>query len=426
MSSAAPPAISTVVDHLFRREAGRLVARLVRVLGPERLDLAEEAVQEAMVQALRSWPFSGTPADPAAWLTRVAHNRALDVLRRDGVFAAKRDAVRSLVEARLERIELPSFDGEIEDDQLRLIFVCCHPELPGNARVALTLKVVCGFSVREIARAFLASEATVAQRITRAKRLIRDRALPYEVPAPGELAARLGSVLRVLYLLFNEGYSPGEGEAVIRADICAEAVRLAEAVAAHPVAGTPESHALAALLLLQGARLEARQDEAGEILLLDEQDRSAWNGWWLVRGFRHLESSMHGTELTAYHLEAGIAACHAAAPSLAATDWGAILGYYDRLLALRPSPVTALNRAVALAMVEGPAAGLRAIDAMPDDGALAGYPLFYSVRGELCRRAGRRGEARALLESALERARSLPVRRFLARRLDSLADERAV
>jgi RNA polymerase sigma-70 factor (ECF subfamily) len=414
------PPIDTLVDHLFRREAGRLVARLVRVLGPERLDLAEEAVQDAMVQALRTWPFSGAPLDPAAWLTRVAHHRALDVLRRDGVFSSKRVEVESLLLHRLERIVEPAFAGEIEDDQLRLIFVCCHPEVQADARVALTLKVVCGFSVGEIARAFLVNDAAIAQRITRAKRLIRDHAIRWEVPGPSELGDRLQSVLKVLYLLFNEGYSPSEGETVIRADICAEAVRLAEAVAAHPVSGTPESHALAALLLLQGARLAARQDQAGDVLLLEHQDRSTWNGAWIARGFRHLERAMGGDRLTPYHLEAGIAACHAAAPSWEATDWGSIVHYYDRLLELQPSPVAALNRAVAVAMIDGPEAGLDAIDGIALDGALRDYPFLDSVRGELYRRAGRREEARSHLERALERARSLPARRFLERRLRSI------
>jgi RNA polymerase sigma-70 factor (ECF subfamily) len=418
--SPPPPSVDTLVEHLFRREAGRLVARLVRVLGPERIDLAEEAVQDAMVQALKSWPFSGTPTDPAAWLTRVAHNRALDVLRRGGVFAAKRADVASLLEARLERAAAPAFAGEIEDDQLRLIFICCHPEVPPDARVALTLKVVCGFSVREIARAFLAAEPAISQRIARAKKLIRARALPYEVPEPAHMSARRDSVLKVLYLLFNEGYSPGEGERVIRADICAEAVRLAEAVAAHPVITTPECHALAALLLLQGARLEAREDKDGDLLLLEHQDRASWNREWIARGFRHLEQAMGGDRLTSYHLEAGIAACHAAAPSWEATDWSTIVGYYDRLIALEPSPVTALNRAVALAMVEGPESGLTAIAGIVADGALRDYPLLDSVRGELCRRAGRREEARAHFESALARAGTLPTRRFLERRLRSL------
>jgi RNA polymerase sigma-70 factor (ECF subfamily) len=418
-----PPPTSSVdslVDHLFRREAGRLVARLVRVLGPERLDLAEEAVQDAMVQALRSWPFSGTPSDPGAWLTRVAHNRALDVIRRGGLFAAKRADVASLLEARLERAAEPAFAGEIEDDQLRLILICCHPEIAPDARVALTLKVVCGFSVREIARAFLAGEPAIAQRITRAKKVIRARALPYEVPEPAHMSERRDSVLKVLYLLFNEGYSPGEGERVIRADICAEAVRLAEAVAAHPVIAAPECHALAALLLLQGARLEAREDKDGDLLLLEHQDRSTWNRVWIARGFGHLEQAMGGDRLTSYHLEAGIAACHAAARSWEATDWPTIVDYYDRLLALEPSPVTALNRAVAVAMVEGPERGLAAIAGIIEDGALRDYPLLDSVRGELCRRAGRREEARAHFESALARAGTLPTRRFLERRLRSL------
>ena len=396
------------------------MARLVRVLGPHHLDLAEEAVQDAMVQALKSWPFSGTPTDPSAWLTRVAHNRALDVLRRGGVAAAKRADVASLIEARLERAVEPTFAGEIEDDQLRLIFICCHPEIPADARVALTLKVVCGFSVREIARGFLAGEAAIAQRIARAKKLIRARALPYEVPEPASISARRDSVLKVLYLLFNEGYSPGEGERVIRADICAEAVRLAEAVAAHAAVTAPECHALAGLLLLQGARLESRQDRDGDILLLEHQDRSTWNREWIARGFRHLEQAMGGDRLTSYHLEAGIAACHAAAPSWDATDWNAIVEYYDRLLEIEPSPVTALNRAVAVAMVEGPESGLAAIEAIADDGALRDYPLLDSVRGELCRRAGRLEEARSHLERALERARTLPTRRFLERRLRSI------
>jgi len=400
------------------------VARLVRVIGPEHIDLAEESVQDAMVQALRTWPFAGTPADPSAWLTRVAHNRAIDVLRRVAGAATKERLVASLVVARLERaatpVAEPALRGEIEDDQLRLIFICCHPEIPADARVALTLKVVCGFSVREIARAFLAGEAAIAQRIARAKRLIRDRALPYDLPAPAAIAARRDSVLKVLYLLFNEGYSPGEGERVIRADICGEAVRLAEALATHAVVSAPECHALAALLLFQGARLESRQDEVGELLVLEHQDRSTWNRDWIVSGFRHLERSMGGERLTTYHLEAGIASCHAAAASWEATDWPAIVGYYDRLLELAPSPVTALNRAVAVAMLEGPEAGLAAIDRIASAGELRDYPLLDSVRGELARRAGRREEARAHLQRALERAGTAPHRRFLARRLSTL------
>jgi RNA polymerase sigma-70 factor (ECF subfamily) len=419
-SPSPPPGVGALVDHLFRRESGRLIARLVRVLGPERIDLAEEAVQDAMIQALRAWPFGGIPADPAAWLTRVAHHRALDVLRRDGAFAARQPAVRSLLEARLERAPDPTFDGELDDDQLRLMFVCCHPAIAGDARVALTLKVVCGFSVREIARAFLAAEPTVAQRIARAKRTIRERAIAWGVPGPDELPERLTSVLKVVYLLFNEGYSPGEGESVIRGDICSEAVRLAEAVAAHPVTGTPEAHALAALLSFQGARTDARQDAAGDVLLLDEQDRSKWNQGWIARGMRHLQESMHASELSAYHLEAGIAACHAASPSLAATDWRAVLDSYDALLALRASPVTALNRAVAVAMIDGPEAGIAAIDAIDRDAGLDSYPLYDSVRGELCRRAGRTEEARRHLRAALARVHSAPVRRFLERRLEAL------
>jgi RNA polymerase sigma-70 factor (ECF subfamily) len=416
-----PDELDQLVDHLFRRESGRLVARLVNVLGPRHIDLAEEAVQEAMVQALRSWPFGGVPDHPVAWLSRVARNRALDVLRRRSNFDSKRDEVVSLIEARLQRLPEPTFAAELDDDQLRLIFTCCHPALPGDSRIALTLKTVCGFSVAEIARSFLVKEATIAQRLVRAKRRIAELELPYAVPPPAELPQRLDSVLKVVYLFFNEGYSPAEHEQSIRIDVCEEAVRLASTLADHSTTGFGQTHALAALLLLQGARLSARRDEQGELLLLEEQDRSLWRRDWLSRGLAHLAAAMKADTLSPYHLEAGIAACHATAATWEATDWEAILGYYDQLLALQPSAVTALNRAIALAMLEGAASGLGALDEIEKGGELDRYYLLAATRGELLRRTGDRAGARAELLRAHDLAPSPPVRRLLHRRLEQLS-----
>jgi RNA polymerase sigma-70 factor (ECF subfamily) len=406
-----------LADHLFRHEAGRMVARLTRAFGAEHLGLAEEAVQESLLEALGRWPWEGIPREPAAWLWRVARNRALDVLRRRTRFRALEGDVVSLLVARVERLPEIVFARELDDDPLRLIFTCCHPALAPASQVALTLKTVCGFSVDEIARAFLARRATVAQRLARAKSRLAELRPGFQVPPPEALGARLRSVHRVLYLLFNEGYAPGAGDSAIRADACAEAVRLAELVASHPVTGTSESHALAALLLLQGARLATRQDAQGEILLLAEQDRSLWDQAWLARGFAHLRRAMDARELGALHLEAGIAAAHAAAPSYEATDWPAILGYYDRLMELGPSPVVALNRAVAVAHVRGPEAASAECDALANEPALASYYLLPAVRAELYRRSGRRADARRSFERALALAGCEPVRRLLQRRL---------
>ena len=419
-SEGQPQDLDGLVDHLFRRENGRLVARLVRVIGPRNFDLAEEAVQDAMLQALRSWPFGEIPRDPVAWLTRVARNRALDVLRRGTRFDAKRGDIVSLMEARLERLPETAFANEVDDDPLKLIFTCCHPALRPDARVALTLKTVCGFSVSEIARAFLAKEPTIAQRLSRAKRTIADQEIPYAVPAPADLPERLSSVHKVVYLMFNEGYSPGTGNDVIRADVCHEAVRLAENLASHPIAGTPESHALAALLLLQGSRLATRQDESGAILLLRDQDRSLWNRDLRDRGLFHLRQAMQAQRLTPTHLEAGIAACHANAATWDETDWPAILGFYDQLLALAPTPVTSLNRAVAVAMVHGPAAALDALAPIANEPELARYYLLPATLAELHRRVGRIAEARRHLEHAIDLAPTSPVRQFLEARAADL------
>jgi RNA polymerase sigma-70 factor (ECF subfamily) len=429
------------VDHLFRHEAGRMVAALTRSLGPARLQLAEEAVQEALLQALKRWPFLGVPEKCGAWLYRVARNRALDRLRRDASFRGKEEALRrSLLDAAPPDPEAGArLPGEVTDDQLRLIFLCCHPELPRDGRVALTLKTVAGFSVGEIARAFLVRGTTVAQRLVRAQRRIRQREIPFEMPDPQQLPERLDAVLEVLYLLFNEGYSAAGGDALVRADLCAEALRLTEHLAgylesqfleARPEApgeattsgeiGSAAAHALAALLCFQASRLSARADERGDPVLLGEQDRSRWDQRLVRRAFAHLDRAAAGRRLTAYHLQAAIAAEHATADSLDATDWPAVLRLYDQLYALNPSPIVALNRAVALARVEGPAAALEALDPLAHDPAMAHYYLFHATRGELLRQLHHPTQAATAYRRALECSMTEPEARFLRRRLAEL------
>ncbi|HEX2092899.1 MAG TPA: sigma-70 family RNA polymerase sigma factor [Longimicrobiaceae bacterium] len=407
-----------LVDGLFRREAGRMVSVLCRVFGPHNLQLAEDVVQEALLRALREWPFHGVPDDPRAWLVQVARNRALDLLRRDANLARKVPLLREELDGGEVSAPEAFFGGEVEDDQLRMIFTCCHPEVPREARVALTLKTVGGFGVPEIARAFLAREATVAQRLVRAKRRIREAGIRFEVPAGVELLRRLDPVLEVVYLVFNDGYAAASGEAALRADVCAEAVRLAELLAAHPATASPRTHALAALLLFQGARLPARVDPQGGPVLLAEQDRSRWDRGMVARGLAHLERAAEGEDLTPLHLEAGIAAAHATAPSYEATDWPYILSLYDALLAVKPSPVAALNRAVALSMVEGAGAGLRAVAEVADHPSLAAYPLLHAVRGDLHARLGEAEPAAEAYRRALELPLSEPDRGLLRRKLE--------
>ncbi len=415
--------VDRLVEHLFRRESGRMVATLARILGSAHLDLAEEVVQEALIEALLRWPFGGVPDNPGAWLMRVARNRAVDVFRRRGAFREKTHDIEFMLEA-LDAPEsradgVVAFPNEIADDQLYLAFVCCHPEIPREAQVALTLKLVGGFSVREIAAAFLARETTISQRIVRAKKLIRDRDLPFSLPEPRELPARLAAVLEALYLLFNEGYSSHEGDALVRRELCDEAIRLAELVVSHPLTTRPPAHALLALMLFQGARLAGRQDAGGNLLLLADQDRALWDRDMIARGLRHLDLAASGPEVTSYHAEAGIAACHAGAPSFADTDWPAILSFYDLLLERDPSPVHALNRAVALGMVDGPEAGLNAAVAIAADPALKRYYLLPATLGTFHERLGRTEEARIYFEQARDLATSAPVRRFIEDKLET-------
>ncbi|MBI2840116.1 MAG: sigma-70 family RNA polymerase sigma factor [Acidobacteria bacterium] len=415
-SDGAP--VPELVEHLFRRQAGQMISTLTRILGARNMDLAEEVVQEALLKALQLWPFRGVPENPAAWLIQVAKNRALDHLRRHSTLASKTAELQKEFAPPLDHHPRPA--GALADDELAMMFMCCHPAIPRESRVALTLKTVGGFGVREIARAFLSLEPAVAQRLVRAKRLIRDANLPIEMPQPGELPGRIESVLETIYLLFNEGYSALEGEWLVRDDLCEEAVRLASLVANHPYTGTPKAHALLALLLLQSARLPARTSSRGDLLLLRDQDRTLWDRDLIFEGLRRLASSEAGGEISEYHLQAGIAAAHALAASYAETDWEQILSLYDRLMEINPSPVVALNRAVALSQLRGPEAGIHAIEEIVDHPALQRYPLLPATLAELWEELGDREKAASYYAAALSFPCTEPVRRFLDGRLAAL------
>jgi RNA polymerase sigma-70 factor (ECF subfamily) len=396
-----------------------MVSALARRLGPDRLELAEEVVQDALVRALETWPYRGVPENPGGWLFHVALNRARDLLRRETVLAAKLDVLAFEVGPQDTGDGVPS--QHFADDELAMIFACCHPALPYPARIALTLKTVGGFAVHEIAAAFLAEPTAIAQRLVRAKRLIREQAIAFEIPGPDEVLDRLPSVLDVLYLLFTEGYSAHGGDNLTRADLCDEAVRLARLLVAHPVTDRPVVHALLALLLLHASRLAGRVDASGDVLLLSDQDRTRWDRELIAEGLMHLDCSARGDEMTPYHVEAAIAACHAVAADEGATDWRYVLTLYDDLAHLKPSPVVELNRAIALAMVEGCSAGIRALERLEADPALAGYHLLPAALGALWRRAGAYETAAAYYRRALTLPCSEPERRFLARQLDEVS-----
>jgi RNA polymerase sigma-70 factor (ECF subfamily) len=409
-----------LLEHLFRRQAGRMVSHFTRLLGPSHVSLAEEAVQEAMLRALYVWPDHGIPDNAAAWLFRVAHNIAIDALRRDRILGEKTDAIVAELSRCSESGQhmLAGLEEQLRDDELRMIFMCCHPALSRDAGVALALKTVGGFSVREIARAFLAEESAIAQRLVRAKRQIRESQLSFEMPHGDELCARLAAVLDFLYFLFNEGYSAHEGAGLIRRDLCSEALRLGLLVAESSIA-TPAVHALVALMALQAARLPARVDSLGDLVLLESQDRALWDQNLISLGFHYFDRSIAGDELTGFHVQAAIAATHARAADAQSVEWPVILRCYDQLLEINPSPVVALNRAVALAKVRGPAEALARIDLLDQDAKLAGYHLLLAVRGHLLLELGRSGEAAECFAAALALPCSEPERRFLSRKLDS-------
>ena len=414
MSPSVPEQVSRTIETLYRSESGRVLATLVRLLGD--LDLAEESMHEAFAAALESWTLAGIPDKPRPWLISTARFKAIDGMRRLARFdGAQRDLIAHL-ESRVN--DAPLADEEIEDARLRLIFTCCHPALPPEGQVALTLREICGLTTEEIARAFLISPVTLAQRIVRAKAKIREASIPYEVPAPQELPERLDAVLQVIYLVFNEGYSAAAGAKVTRAELTGEAIRLGRLLA--ELQPEPEVIGLLALMLLQESRRAARTSPAGELVLLENQDRLLWNREQIAEGVALVEKALSSRRFGPYTLQAAIAGVHAEAESTAATDWRQIVALYNHLVRIQPSPVVYLNRAVAIAMRDGPEAGLTHIAAVLEHGELANYYLAHSARADMYRRLGRTAEARASYERALALTHQEPERQFLQARIRQL------
>jgi len=407
-----------IAEHFFRHEGARLVAVLTGQLGVQRLQLAEDVVQEALVRALQTWPYRGVPENPAAWLTQTAKNLALDHLRRAQNFQEKETGIAQEHERWLSSPSPVAEDPEqIADDSLRMMFVCFHPQLSAESQTALALRTLCGFSPAEIAAAFLTSEAAISKRLVRARQRIRELALPFAVPNAHELPARLSGVLGTLYLLFNEGYKASSGEHLVRADLCHEAIRLALLLLEHPATRVPQSYALLALMLLNASRLGARTDSGGNILRLHEQDRTSWDEAMIQRGIHYLGLAATGDAVSEYHLQAAIAACHSTAADEASTNWPRILSLYDRLVEMSDSPVVALNRAVAVARVHGPAAGLAAVTAIRNRRHLDSYHLAHVVEGEFEADLKRYDRAAACFRKALEFAELKTERTFLEGRL---------
>jgi RNA polymerase sigma-70 factor (ECF subfamily) len=405
-----------VIDDIYREESRRVFATLIRLLGD--FDLAEDALHDAFAAAMRQWPRDGIPDNPRAWLVSAGRFKAIDVVRRRNRF----DASLPLLAEQIEENTTDEFDLDDEnivDDRLRLIFTCCHPALSPEARIALTMREVCGLTTEEIARAFLTTAPTLAQRIVRAKAKIRDANIPYQVPTPDELPERLDAVLHVIYLVFLEGYSASSGDALTRPDLSGEAIRLARLL--RELLPQAEVDGLLALMLLQESRRAARESESGDIVLLEAQDRSLWNQAQIAEGTALVERSLSTREFGAYTLQAAIAAIHATSPSAAETDWAEIVGFYDLLLQLEPSPIVDLNRAVAVAMRDGPEAGLALIDGILDRGELASYHLAHAARADLRRRVNQLDAARESYRLALKLASSEPERRFLERRLAEIS-----
>jgi len=402
---------------IYRAESRRVFATLIRLLGD--FDLAEEALHDAFRAALEQWPRSGVPANPRAWLVSAGRFKAIDGIRRQSRFESADDH-SDYVEAIADEAPQPWDAESIEDDRLRLVFTCCHPALAPDAQVALTLREVCGLTTEEIAQAYLSAAPALAQRIVRAKAKIRDAGIPYQVPAPEELAARLDSVLRVVYLVFNEGYSASSGQSLTRVDLSAEAIRLGRLLL--ELLPEPEVAGLLALMLLQESRRAARTSPTGELVLLNDQDRLRWNRDQIAEGSGLVERALASGRYGPYSLQAAIAAVHAGAETADATDWAEIAGLYDVLFGVDPSPIVELNRAVAVAMRDGPAAGLALVDAIFARGELKEYHLAHAARADLCRRLGHNADARTSYQRAIKLARQEPERRFLERRLAALPD----
>ena len=401
-----------------------MVATLTRIFGIEHLSLAEDVVQEALARALQTWPFYGVPKNPSAWIMRASRNLALDVVRRRKVFQNKQAEIIRLMDRQSTAPDEAIFsEDEISDDRLRLMFVCCHPAIPADAQAALALKTLGGFGVREISRAFLTSDAAIAKRLTRAKQKIREAQIPFEIPAGEELAPRLESVLQSLYLLFNEGYKASTGDNLVREELCDEAIRLAELLVQHRAGNQPKTHALLALMLLNAARFPTRLDSEGNLLRLKEQDRTRWDQTMIARGMSRFAQSAAGDELSEYHLQAGIAACHCAAKDYESTDWRQILSLYDRLTEFDQSPVVALNRAVAFAKIHGPQAGIAAVAAIRSSQKLKSYYLLYAVLGEFESQLDHKQTAAEHFRRSFELAETKSERAFLLKRLQSCSND---
>jgi RNA polymerase sigma-70 factor (ECF subfamily) len=415
VSENAAERVSDVIESVYRSDSRRVLATLIRLLGD--FDLAEEAMHDAFAAAMERWSCEGTPANPRAWLVSTGRFKAIDAIRRRARFDASLAELAERWVADLNDATIGD-EADVEDDRLRLIFTCCHPALAPDAQIALTLREVCGLTTEEVARAFLTTPSTVAQRIVRAKAKIRDAGIPYEVPSRADLPERLDSVLRVIYLVFNEGYSASSGSSLTRPDLASEAIRLGRLLT--ELLPEPEAVGLLALMLLHESRRAARTSAAGELVLLDDQDRSLWSRNQIAEGVALVDRALASRRFGPYTLQAAIAAVHADAPNAAATDWAQIVGLYEVLLRADPSPVIELNRAAAVAMRDGPLAGLGLIDAILARGDLRDYHLAHAARADLCRRLGRNAEARASYERALALTRQEPERRFLERRLSEL------
>jgi len=425
--SPAPPSAhpAGLVEHFFRHETGRLHGALIRLVGVQNLTLVEDVTQEAMLRALRNWSMGGVPPNPSAWITQVAMNLARDALRHQRMATSKEAAIVTHHEQNWATPAVAwEAAHEIRDDALRLMFVCCHPSVAPDAQVILALKVLCGFSTAEIARAFLSTDAAIEKQLTRTKQRIHDAGIGFEIPEGEDLAPRLDSVLAALYLLFNEGYKASSGDQLLRVDLCREAIRLTSVLLTHPAGRTPRSHALLALMLLTSGRFPSRLDENGALIRLDDQDRSKWDQGLIERGLEHLVAAAQGGDLSEYHLQAGIAAIHCTSADYASTDWRRILHHYDELHRLKPSPIVALNRAVAVAHLRGPQAGLDAIAEIPQRDRIESHYLLHAVTGELHWRLKNERAAADSFRRALSLAHVGPEQAYLARMLERSSDTR--
>ncbi len=415
--------ITQLTDSLFRHESGKVVSLLVKTLGVEHIQLAEDVVQEALARALKTWPYYGVPENPAAWITQTAKNLALDAVRRDQVFRRKQVDMFGSVHRWSGKVgdeDFADFGREVEDAVLRLMFVCCHPIVPENSQPVLALKTICGFGVPEIAHALFLTDAAVNKRLTRAKEKLNEGEVSADLPVGEKLDERLNGVVKTIYLLFNEGYKANAGDKLVREDLCAEAIRLCSLLSSMPAGDKPRVHALLALMLFNSSRLSARMDSEGHILLLKDQDRSLWDKDMIRRGLVHLSQSAQGDELDTLHLQAAIAAIHCTAPDFASTDWLRILALYDHMLAIDPSPVIALNRAVAVGQVDGPAAGLAAVGQIANRTALEKYAPLHTVLADFEEQLGNHEIARKHLVRALTLTESEREIEFLNSKIESL------